>query len=399
MHMLAMLSLAFAPAFTTAQTQVHVVDPAGGAEFTTIFAAVSAAANGDIVLLKAGDHLATADGIYPSAGKSVAVVAEANAAVRTFTFDLLGLSAGNHVLVQGVLLETMGGALDRVRSCSGPVWFERCQFVHTIGGVSSLGGVLVQDSTSAVFASCDLGPPVSLATDDGVALTAKASRVHLLASTVRGLDELVPAVLGNEESFLEIFGSELRGAPGPDGGFFHCNGFDGGSALVMRTGSRSVTLGSTLAGGAGGAPQTGTSCAPGDDGFDTLLLGGSTLDVRAGGAKRLELTSPVRDDELVQVTITGNPGDRVWIQYANRPMPGQASSARDGELLVGAPRQTTPLGTIPSSGTLVIQVAAPTLPPGTEGAVFFSQALVRDAVTGRFVLSSPAALVVLDDSF
>ncbi|MEQ1891316.1 MAG: hypothetical protein ABL998_02140 [Planctomycetota bacterium] len=396
MHMLAMLSLAFAPAFAAAQTQVHVVDPNGGGDFTMVGAAYAAAASGDIVLVRPGDYFATGQGLGASGGKSVAFVADGGPPIEMTGLSIEGFEPADWALVQGFQPETGQTSFARVRASAGPVWLDHCVFVHS---VLSVGGVFVKDSASVVFTRCELGPPDSVFVDDGVALTSTSSRLHLHASTVLGLDGRVPAVLGNEGSFLEIFGSELRGAPGPDGGFFHCNGFDGGSALVMRTGSRSVTLGSTLAGGAGGAPQTGTSCAPGDDGFDTLLLGGSTLDVRVGDAKRLELTSPVRDDELVQVTITGNPGDRVWIQYSNRPMPGQASSARDGELLVGAPRQTTPLGTIPSSGTLVIQVAAPTLPPGTEGAVFFSQALVRDAVTGRFVLSSPAALVVLDDSF
>jgi hypothetical protein len=375
-----------------------VVDPGGGGDFTSLSAASAAAASGDILLVRGGDYLASGQGVNLGGDKSLAVVAEAGASVRTFALDVQGLLAGNYVLVQGLVLETLGGARDVVRNTAGPVWLERCEFVHSVGGTASQGGVALEGAASVVFAGCELGPPVALLSDDGVALTTFASRAHLHATRVTGLDELIPAVQAIQTSFLEVFDGELQGGVGPDGNTFHCNGFDGGSALLMRNASILVTLGATIAGGAGGAPLTGSGCTPGDAGFDALLLSGSTRTALAGTAKGYEVSSPVREDELVTATFRGQPGDRVWLQHSPRPAPGSAAAWRDGELLLATPLQTIPIGTIPASGTLVLQVAAPPLGSGAEGAVYFSQALVKDALTGRFVASAPSALVVLDDS-
>jgi len=399
MRLLAILPLACVPTLARAQTQVHVVELGGGGDFGSISAAITAAASGDILLLKGGDYLAAGQGVFLTSDKSLAVVAESGASVESMHLDVENLDAGFHLLVQGLELVTLGGFADSVRNSAGPVWLERCRFEHRVGGTASRGGFQAEGSGSVVFTRTELGAPVQLLSDDGIALSVFASRVHLLGSSVVGLDDNVAALSALQGSFVEVLGSSVRGGAGADGGLGHCNGHDGGTGLLLRTGSAAVTLDATIAGGAGGAAQAGTSCLPGDDGRATLVLGGSRLDARAGAAKELELSSPVRDDELVQVTVRGQPGDRAWIVLAGQPMPGQASSVHEGELLVGAPRQTVALGTIPSGGTLSLQFPAPTLPAGTEGATFFCQALVKDLATGRFVLSNPAALVVVDDSF
>jgi len=76
----------------------------------------------------------------------------------------------------------------------------------------------------------------------------------------------------------------------------------------------------------GGAPFDG-SCSPGVE--DLVITSGTAIDV-AGDARSLALASPVRTDELVQATLSGLPGDRVWLRYSFQAGAGQASPFYDG---------------------------------------------------------------------
>jgi hypothetical protein len=119
----------------------------------------------------------------------------------------------------------------------------------------------------------------------------------------------------------------------------------------------------------------------------------------AGSARSLALASPVRTDELVQATFTGQPGDRVWLRHSFQAGAGQASPFYDGEYLLGQPRFKGLTATIPASGTLVVTAPAPQLAPGQESLVVYCQAFFRDAAGQRFVVSPPGAVVLLDPSF
>jgi len=55
--------------------------------------------------------------------------------------------------------------------------------------------------------------------------------------------------------------------------------------------------------------------------------------------------------------------------------------------------------TLPANGRQVVARAAPQLAPGQESLVVFFQAFFLDAAGSRFVISSPSALVLLDEGF
>jgi hypothetical protein len=383
----------------SAQTQVHVVDSTGAGEFTTIAAAIAAAESGDIVLLRAGDYFSPSpQGVVLDGTKTLAVVADSSTPLRTATLDVENVLATNHVLVQRLHPVTGGGDVDRVRNCAGPVWLEGCDFEHAIAGVSSVGGVVVDASASVVFARSTLRRPVDLFLfgTTAIALQASTSRVHLHGSTVHGVREGNPAALGLQGAFLELFGASLLGGAGTNGSPFGCNGGNGGDGLELQGASQASALGATIAAGPGGAPFGG--CSPGLPGTAVVLGPGSALATIPGLARGFEVVSPVRDDELVQATFRGTPGDGVWLGVSSAPRTGLGARFRDGELLLATPFQVVFIGTIPASGSLVLQVPAPTLQGGAEGAVFFGQAIFRDATTLRFVMSEPSALVVIDDS-
>jgi hypothetical protein len=378
------------------QAQVHVVDPAGGGEFLGVGQAIAAASTGDVVLLRPGAY--AGEPVLLPAGKAVAVVADSAAQIALGPLTVEGVNAADAALMQGLLLVTSMGPPDRIESSAGAVWIERCSFEHEVQGVTGIGGVLVTDSASVVLTHADLGAPYHLLATPP-SLEARASRVHVHATAIlgRGDDaELgATAVLLQSGSSAELLGASVQGGAGRNGNFFHCDGYDGGIGLTLDSSASASALGSTFEGGAGGQPLSG--CSPGLAGADVVAFPGSTLTTLAGVARSFEVSSPVREGELVQASFTGRPGDLAWLAFSSRPAPGRAFRALDGELLLESP-QLVFLGIVPASGTLVVTTPPPSLAPGAEAQVFYGQPIFRDAQTGRFVAGAPSALVALDGS-
>ncbi|NOT29768.1 MAG: hypothetical protein HOP15_04880 [Planctomycetes bacterium] len=371
-------------AATLLQGQVHVVDGAGGpgADFTTIFAAVNAAADGDVVLVRSGNYLSDGPGkpnkgldLLDIPGRSLVVLAERGASVRTNSLQVHGLSRGEWALVQGIRFEQQGIA-GWLTDNQGPVWLESCT-LRALPFVNDHDAMRVQDCDSVVMTRCEIEAPVIQ-----TGILATRSRLQLWQSVARG----GPAVRLIQAS-ISLSGSWVHGMDGLDSSgppfFPNGNGGDGGDGLVLQLRSQVWLQDSILEGGAGGTP-TGSGL-PGADGEALVILTGRTHAV-AGSSKALELSSPVREGAPVTLTVRGKPGDLVWLRLALSP---------DGL----AHRGLAPglfLGRIPAGGVLVLTLSAPNLPAGREGLVFFCQATVRDTDSQRFVASSPSALVLLD---
>ena len=105
---------------SAAAQRVWVVAPlvGPGVDFTIIQSAVSAAADGDTILVRAGTY-ATAE----VRTKALVLVGE-NATLQSptgnFTLVIEGTRADQSVVVRGFAVNTIGRALD-VTNCSGPV--------------------------------------------------------------------------------------------------------------------------------------------------------------------------------------------------------------------------------------------------------------------------------------
>jgi hypothetical protein len=391
---LAVLSLS-AGSVLAAQGAVHVVDAAGGpgSEFTTLSDAIAAAQDGDLLLVRTGDYAERPR----IAGKALVVVAERDAQVRvTLGLDVTDTAAGEVVLVRGLtlymdqFLAVLGGRAAEVQRCNGAVWFEDCAFDargNLLYGFA--GSVLLHAATNVVLTDCRVARPFGAPIAPHVtALEARArSRVHVLASEVSGM--VGDAAIRLNASELELTRSSASGEDGDDCFIPTCCE-PGGDAVVLENTSFAVLRDSVVQGGEGGDP----GCA---DGEDLLTLGGLASSV-AGGSQRLALESPVREGELVAVTLHGSPGDRVWIRLALAPAPGAAPAVMDGELLLSAPIVNHRAGLVPASGSLTLNAPAPALAAGVEGQAFYLQAIVRSAASGRFQASVPSTLVVLDSA-
>lgn len=190
----------------------------------------------------------------------------------------------------------------------------------------------------------------------------------------------------------------MLGAPGR-AAFLGQPAVDGGDAVVLNDGSRALLLDSVLAGGAGG---------PGFHAGEPLVVNDNAVRVSPLHARSLSATSPVREGALFQLRIAGVAGDLVRL-YASS-VPSTAVPLRTGARF-SVPRSGLAgtfqlphaaslvlVTTLPIGGELVLSAPAPAFAPAHEADVYFLQALVRDAASGRFVVSTPSSLVVLDDA-
>jgi hypothetical protein len=382
----------------TAQGAVHVVDRSGapGTEYLSIHEAVEAATEGDIVLVRDGIYPGAGDGIA-LVGKGLAVVAERQASVTTGTLLCTDLPAASHVLVQGVRFVnnvTTGILQDN----SGPLWLERAMFLPGlfVNPPPFTAGLEVEACEALVLSRSEVR---SVPTGIGAqpwALLARDSRLHLFSTRVLGeaafRDDLVSLVL--ERSLLWLLGSTVQGADGVDGSLFQPQANEGGDGLELRTGSEARIVASLVTGGPGGTPYPSGPTEPDGQAF----VGPGTVRARSGGAKELELTSPAREGQTIDLVLRGRPGDQAWVWAAGTPSRGLALSGVRGEFLLPSNAALVWQATLPASGSAQLSFPAPTLPTGIEGAVYFVQAAVLDVDVSRFVLSTPSAVVVLDSS-
>ena len=383
---------------------VHVVDASNGpgTEFTDLDSAASAAADGDILLVRTGQYFATI-----VQAKSLVIQADTGANVRVDEITVRDLPAGGAVVVRGLTIDG-GGVLPpsvEVRDCQGSVWFEEC---HVPGVFQAFfaGGVLVEDSPSVVFEDCRIDAPAAIDPDIlEPTLRLARSTVHVLACDVLGRDG--PDQLGFGDNFpgavaivqedgeLWIQGSLVQGGSGGNANFGCDAGEDGASALVLSgTAPEVFVQDSELLGGEGG---TGSGGCP--DGADAAAVDApvGTLTTVPGTTRRLAISSPLREGATATFSASGLPGDRVWFLFSGAPRPRVTAGNFTGTLLLRPPLFTVSFGIIGPGGTLDQDLTVTELGPAIEGLDYYLQSLFWSPGLGAH-MSTPSAVVVLDAS-
>jgi len=366
-----------------AQSQVHVVDSTGapGTDFTSIDAAIAAAASGDVLLVR--QYLDRAPG-HSFPAKRLTLVGEPGRVSEIRAPFVGGLGANDFVLFQGLDLRNDVAAVSHAQN-DGVLWFERCILGDSGNPLPTVRDCAAVVLTHGTVAGGYFGP----------SLGAQNSGLFVFDCAADSIDGQF--AFEASASTLELFGSRLRGLDGVAGSPMLCLGTSGGSALSLEQASDARLFASDLSAGVG-FPSDGL-CGAGRDGVELTASADSSFRSQAGSWATLEFSSPVRTDERVTLTLRGTPGERAWLLFSRTPGQGFRTPQLDGSVVVGGPWKTYPLGEIPAGGTLVVNSPAPRLMGGNEAEVFFSQVLTRDPVRGRFVVSAPSALVVLDARF
>ena len=431
------LGLLAAP--VVAQGTVWVVDDDGvgpGVDFADIQAAVSAASDGDMILVAEGTYRS-----FSIDGKSLVVTADQGADVLVQEPNIFGipdstqiiiqnLGAGQSVVIRGLTITpdpstgTFDGTLF-ISNNTGDVLIEDCTSTGNailfgtivIGGTE---GIEIVDSDSVALARSTflgVGVTASFINPTGLGGSSFNSNVSAYDCEFRGgpspgsASSLLTCSTGSTDAgdgfqlntgSLFASGCMFIGGLGGDGDDAAApvlgggNGGPGGDGLVvLGSPSRLTTQDCTFVGspgGAGGVAGNGTVCAAGPDGIDLdAPLGFVDL---AGSAVGFSLTSPLREGEAGALSFDGSPGDVAFISFG--PDPDAILLEGIGVLLPSPLVGFILAGIIGPGGTLDFPVSFGSSGPNdfrdftVQGFAFTSEALV---------LTPFATLTILETGF
>ncbi|MBI1380840.1 MAG: hypothetical protein GC161_07115 [Planctomycetaceae bacterium] len=413
-----------------ARADVLVVDKAlgPGADFATIQAAVDAAVDGDIVIVRP----ATYDGFAVN-GKGLSILAESK---TRFAIEPSGrvvvsnLGAGQSFVLRGAEddpdIETSGGwgSEWEFQNCAGTIWVEDCNLLHP----------------SAPSNPSNPGDKVQA---EGV------TRLFVVRSTLVGARGQSSSIIGQSGGAgiaakncgeILVFDSELVGGQGGFGsGLDFSLGGIGGSALAAVGCERVYVAGTRLVSGDGGdtisegcdsggnggvvldlsagvlAPTTPTTLrdcktefgvgginldelCPLNQGATGTLLEGDlvALVFEPGAARSVSAPTLVREGDVLRFVLGGSQGDLgfllLGIGLSSSPLPGVG-----GLLLVDPVVPFVFAGTL-ATDSAVLAVTVPSLPPGVDIRQFPVQGLFVSP-TLEAVLGSATQVALLDASF
>jgi hypothetical protein len=390
--------LALAP-----QSGLHVVDDDGGpgVAFTDLQAAVDAAADGDLILVRSGTYAPIlVDGrslsIVADAGADVLVLDPLASGASGVAANVKNVPDGGLVVLSGLGFDGrngpgLGATIDAPGFLSpgdwekyGTVWIERC----TILGTANTSPFFVEQTPGAL------------------SMSLRGVVVH----TTTGVPDERKGTRGFESNLAPVFAyaSRFRGPLEPT---------DQSSGAGGRMVSASIlAVDSVFEPGAAGSGAPGLELFAQADllqppfspipSFAVLL--GSVADPVVTGAQSLTIPSVVtlpprtldepnvvRSGVPSSLEVGGTPGELAFL-LVSTDFADEYFIELKGLLAPLAPT-ILPLGAIPASGSLTVPVDL-TLPGGTTFVRLFTQAALVSAADG-IVLSDPGAVFVLGPGF
>ncbi len=368
-----------------------------GKDYPSIFAAVAAGQDEDVVLVEPGTY-----GFFGLIGKGMSVVAAGPGVRVEGQVRVQSIAPGQRVSLQGLEVRAVTTEALTVANCSGPVRIESCAFYGGGTGWYStdrLGARLVNSLDVAIHGTwihaqnpaCINGPFGDLfCPSGGDALLIEESTLVLEESHCIGghsafIEEFPQTDDGKHGIRLESGSLTARGstASGGSGSSYTTGPGSGGHGIYVAAGAQLRTLDCQLTEGGAGFTPPASWGATGDP------IGGP-----GSGAAQL-LTGPSPSAFATHVV---QPGDPLTIEFAFVPnartdlfvsvndgslfLPGLS-----GHLLLGTPllRSRYLAGTTDANGALQWTIQAPS-PFGGDSLRLLFQAGHRDPATGRDTL-------------
>ena len=414
------LALALALAAPTAFADVLVVDQAAGpgSDFVEIQGAIDAAAEGDLILVRAGGYAS-----FSVAAKGVSIVAEKDQLVFVGgTMRVQDTAPGQAVHLRSLRTGQAAGEGLWVEDCAGTVWVESCTLVGE--DLSSLfdstHGARILDSEAVVLVRTDArgGDASTSGGGGGDGLRLQDSRVHVWGGSYVGGEGAFHDDLGGwggdgidqRGGFLFAASALLAGGMGGGADDDPSDPFGGGTGVscgLPGQGGAGLSLddflsasapvaavyGLQLDPGPGGWTTSVKGCSDGADGLPIQNLGGA-LTTTATPERVLRASSPVRELQELKFTLTGPANDSAFVFASSTPS-ALFLGAQLGSLFLGAPTPLVGAGVLPAGGELELAWSAPLLAPGAEGVQLYAQSVWIDA-GGQLVLGPVSGLTLLD---
>jgi hypothetical protein len=392
------LLVPFPAAALAAQGHVWHVDDSGGADFTTVQAAIDAAADGDTIVIEFGDYT-----FFVVDAKALVITAAAGQ--KPYFGDtkstVRNLSADQTVVLRSY---TTNGSL-ALTDNQGTVWLEDVELGHAAPPslfVASSVAIEAKNCASVVISRCSAhGAGTGPGGDGNAGLRAVGSTVHAFASVLAGANLSGPlpldgAPLGGpgawlEDSFLYAGACRIAGGQGSAGD--SCSpGGAGGIGLLAGPGSHAALLGTLVIGGPGGEASA-PGCPTGPIGTPSVEAGGA-IDLLPGDGRKYALTSPADRGSTV-LTYAGEPGDLVFSLVALAPSPAFLPDLGGTLVLLGPPAIFAHGPADPVTGAIAgLSIPLPDLPPGVQGLTVYAQGACI-TVAGDALLCTPSALTIL----
>jgi hypothetical protein len=396
----------------------RIVEAPGLPPFTDLQAAVDAASDGDSILVAGGTYAG-----FTIPAKSLRVVGVPGQTVRIAgTVTVQGLPASGHVLLSGLTVtgRTLPGVSEPglvVTACAGDVRVEACALSGGVGDDPDWlefgdggHGVVLQASLRVAFAHCTLaggqgGGDSSTCYDctggdGGLGVRVNQSTPAFYQCTLIGGAGGAAGTQGGTggagarllNGWMFAAGSSFTGGRGGAGwDFIVAFGGDGGDGLVVDSTGEAQLLDCAYVAGEGGL----CFAFPQNSGQPGAPQGGAgTFDEVPGRARALQTFRLVLDDGSLQVAVTGEPGDEVWVRVGRRPLFRPQPTLPGVHLLYPPPVPVVPAGVIPASGQLLLSLSAPELVADVDRLLYL-QGFGRDA-SGVGWLGSPMHALVLD---
>ncbi|MBL8768360.1 MAG: hypothetical protein JNL94_13380 [Planctomycetes bacterium] len=403
---------------------VLVVDSAGASgAYLEIQAAVTAAAPGDLVLVRAGTYAA-----FVVAGKSLSIVADAAATVHVVgDCAIRGLPANSAVVCRGLAfgppLVSPGTRLELTTNL-GRIRVEDCSFApnDAIAIVTQpKPTVLVDACTSVTFARCTSTGRASPDALDAAcpALVVSDSTVRIESSTLIGGDgadsqmfstSILPVATAGAEALrvaggdLFLGGSILRGGQGGNGSgdmlVDPCDppGQSGAGIVIAAPGGLVRSLACTIESGAPGLVHG--FCEPLDPPKPIVVTaapGTAQVVVLTGASNSAIADATVDELGTASLLVIGVPGEFVFALIGVGPdatfVPALSSVLYES----ATPLVVVALGAIPASGTLSLSVPLQLSVPALSAVSGHVQAATCSG-SGECRLGSPTVVTILDSA-
>lgn len=424
--MKSLIALALLSPSLVAQSVLVVDDDLGpGVDHTEIQAAVDAAGDGTLILVRSGEYSP-----FTISGRALSVVEDEGAdAVVTGAPDawpvrISGVTRGRTVLLHGLTLRSFagdelgfGGGVEAehlaLEDSDGTIWLQE---VSTEPVSGPLPFVTMDQAESVRIANCDrvtvtgcawrgstggAGTLVGGAIGGARGCTIESSTVAFFDCTVRagaplafgfpgapGLRVLGSTVSARASTFLGASGVACNPAGGS-------NSTSGGAGFEVLVDTSFYAVDSVGVGGPGGGD--GLFCSTGPDGLPSSVDGSSTLVEHVASTANFATSATPRDDVAVDFAFEAEAGSVMFLLAAPTPNLEIVPSLPDG-VAVGLGPIVLTLGTTDASGNLSTSFGSPDLPMGIDALPFALQAAALTPSTG-LELSNPVLLSLVQETY
>ncbi len=384
---------------------IRIADNPASPNFTTLQAAVDAAQDGNLLLVTPGNY-----GPAIIDGKSLSIVAWPTGTPHIGPLTVRNLSSTQTLVVSGFRIEDTTGTAVTLENDAGDVRFQACDLRGGAANVSigyySFAGrpaLAAHACAKVAIQGCQLSGGDAYVEEGGPdevgghALDAENSNIVLCDSTLHGGDGSAITNPGGDAGDachvvgwgLFASGCTFTGGNGGRSDYLGCDPSGAGGDGIDATNAQLKLLDLVLQPGFGFNNVCGM---PGPTGVQVRNVGGTVAQLQ-GTRRRVAAAALSPDGSLLSITVTGQPGDRLYLIHSPATA-FQFQSAFNGVWLLPPPSMRAVRTLLPPSGVATVALPMPDI-TGTSHRLEVIQGFCLDT-NNQLYLTSAVHVELLD---